>query len=318
MKQLVLRLGGVTALLLFVGQVLVFAQTTGSIAGSVADANGAAVPNATVVVTGPGGQEYTVTTNESGGYRIPSVSSGLYVVTTTAPNFKRSVVENVKVDVGLPSTVNVVLETGEISETVVVTGGAEVLQTQTATVGTTITGRQIIETPIPSRDALDLVGTLPGTATVGAPRRSSINGLPKGSLSIQIDGVDVQDNLLRSSDGYFTYVRPRVDAIEEVTVTSSNPGAEGGGDGAVQIKFVTRRGTNAYRGSVFGQHRNEGLNANYWYLNRDGERDDNGKAFRQKIRLNQYGGSFSGPIPFLNFGNGGPLFNSGKDKRYFS
>ncbi len=318
MKQLVLRLGCVTALLLLVGQVLVFAQTTGSIAGTVADANGATVPNATVVVTGPGGQEFTVTTNESGGYRIPSVSSGLYVVTTTASNFKRSVVENVKVDVGLPSTVNVLLETGEISETVVVTGGAEVLQTQTATVGTTITGRQIIETPIPSRDALDLIGQLPGTATVGRPRAASINGLPKGSMSITVDGVDVQDNMLRSSDGYFTYVRPRVDAIEEVTVSTSNPGAEGGGDGAVQIKFVTRRGTNAYRGSLFYQHRDEGLNANYWYQNRDGQRDDNGKAFLQKIRLNQYGGSFSGPIPFLRFGDGGgSLFESGKDKRYF-
>ncbi len=318
MKQFILRAAAVTSLVLFVGQVLVFGQTTGSIAGTVADANGAAVPNATVVVTGPGGQAFTVTTNESGSYRVPSVGSGIYTITTTVPNFKRSVIENVKVDVGLPSTVNVVLETGEISETVVITSGAEVLQTQTATIGTTITGRQIIESPVASRDALDLVGQLPGTATVGAPRRSSINGLPKGALSITIDGVDVQDNLLRSSDGYFTYVRPRLDAIEEVTVSSSNPGAEGGGDGAVQIKFVTKRGNNEYRGSAFWQHRDEGLNANYWYQNRDGKRDDNGKAFLQKIRLNQFGSSFGGPIPFLRFGDGGgSYFDSGKNKRYF-
>ena len=299
-------------------QAFVFAQTTGFVAGTVIDANGAAVPNATVVVKGEGGQEFTVVTNESGGYRVPSVASGVYSVAVTAPSFKRYVVENVKVDVGLPSTVNATLEPGAVNETVVVTGGGEVLQTQTAAIGTTITGRQILETPIASRDALDLVGLLPGTATVGAPRRSSINGLPKGSLSITIDGVDVQDNLLRSSDGYFTYVRPRVDAVEEVTVATSNPGVEGGGDGAVQIKFVTRRGTNDYKGSLFWQHRDESLNANYWYQNRDGERDENGEAYRQKIRLNQFGGSFSGPIPFLNFGDGGgPWFDSGKDKRYF-
>lgn len=306
------------ALLVAAFQVIAFAQTTGSIAGTVLDANGAAVVGATVVIKGAGGQEYTVVTNDNGGYRVPSVDPGLYSVTATAANFKRSVVENVKVDTGIPSTVNVTLQAGEVSETVVVTGGGEVLQTQTATIGTTITGRQITDTPIASRDALDLVALLPGTATVGRPRSASINGLPKGSLSISIDGVDVQDNLLRSSDGYFTYVRPRVDAIEEVTVSTANPGAESAGDGAVQISFRTRRGTNDYRGGVFWQHRDESLNANYWYLNRDGARDTNGKAFRQKIRLNQYGGRYSGPIPYPAFGDGGgSWFKSGKDKAFF-
>lgn len=299
-------------------QAVVFSQTTGSIAGTVVDVNGAVVVGATIVVKGEGGQEYTVVTSDSGVYRVPSVGSGVYTVTASAANFKRSVVENVKVDTGLPSTVNVTLQAGEVSETVVVTSGGEVLQTQTATIGTTITGRQITDTPIASRDALDLVALLPGTATVGRPRSASINGLPKGSLAISIDGVDVQDNLLRSSDGYFTYVRPRVDAIEEVTVSTANPGAESAGDGAVQIKFTTRRGNNDYRGGVFWQHRDESLNANYWYANRDGQRDSNGKAFRQKIRLNQYGGRYSGPIPFLKFGDGGgPHWDSGKDKAFF-
>ncbi len=159
---------------------------------------------------------------------------------------------------------------------------------------------------------------MPGTATVGAPRRSSINGLPKGSLAITIDGVDVQDNLLRSSDGYFTYVRPRVDAIEEVTVSTSNPGAESSGDGAVQIKFVTKRGNNLYRGGLYWQHRNTALNANYWYNNRDLAPDPvTGKAERNKIILNQYGGTFGGPLPFPGFGEGTPFIHSGKDRAFF-
>jgi hypothetical protein len=302
-------------------QTLAYSQTAGSIAGTVVDTNGAVVPAATVVIRSQSGQEFTVVTNDSGSYRVPSLGSGIYTVTTTAPNFKRSVVENVKIDVGLPTTVNVTLATGEISETVVVTSGGEVLQTQTATVGSTITGRQITETPIASRDALDLVALLPGTATVGRPRAASINGLPKGALSITIDGVDVQDNTLRSSDGFFTYVRPRIDAIEEVTVSTANPGSESSGDGAIQIKFVTKRGTNDYTGGLFWQHRDESLNSNYWYLNRDkslGVDPSTGKAIRQKIRLNQYGGSFGGPIPFLNFGDGGgSWFDSGRDKRHF-
>lgn len=306
-------------LLLTVCPTLIHAQTTGSISGTVTDANGAVVPGANVLAKGEAGQEYTATTADNGTYRIPSVGSGQYTVTVTAPNFKTSIVEKVKVDVATPVAVNVALQAGNVRETVTVTGGGEVLQTETATVGTTISGRQIIETPIASRDALDLVGLLPGTATVGAPRRASINGLPKGALSITIDGVDVQDNVLRSNDGYFTYVRPRVDAIEEVTVSTSNPGAEGSGDGAVQIKFVTKRGDNDYRGSLYWQHREEGLNANYWFQNRDGERDSNGRAYRQKIRLNQYGGNFSGPIPLPRFGDGKDVswLDRGRDKRFF-
>ena len=130
-------------------------------------------------------------------------------------------------------------------------------------------------------------------------------------MSITIDGVDVQDNLLRSSDGFFTYVRPRIDAIEEVTVSTANPGAESSGDGAVQIKFVTRRGTNDYNGGLFWQHRNTALNANYFYNNRD-------NIPRQKIILNQYGGRLGGPLPFPRFGEGtGSPFNSGKDRAFF-
>ena len=294
------------------------AQTAGSISGSVTDPNGAMIPGATVKVKGDAGQEFTVTTADNGTFKIPAVQNGLYTVTVTANGFKTTTITNVKVNVNTPTAVDAKLELGNVGETVEISSGGEVLQTETATIGTTITGRQILETPIASRDALDLIGLLPGTATVGRPRQASINGLPKGSLNITLDGVDVQDNLLRSSDGYFTYVRPRVDAIEEVTVSTAVPGAEASGDGAVQLSFRTKRGGNDYHGGVFFQHRDESLNANYWYLNRDGARDTEGHAFRQKIRLNQFGGHASGPIPYPAFGDsGGPWFKSGRDTAFF-
>lgn len=148
MRERILRSLAASAML-FVLQMAAFGQITGSIAGNVIDANGAAVPNATVVITGESGQEFTVVTNESGGYRVPALGSGLYTAVVTASGFKRSLVEKVKVDVGTPTTVNVSLQTGDVSESVTVTGsGGEVLQTQTATVGTTITGRQITETQL--------------------------------------------------------------------------------------------------------------------------------------------------------------------------
>ncbi len=301
------------------GQFAVQAQTTGSIAGTVVDQTGSVVPNATITVKGEGGQEFTAVTSENGTYRIPAVANGFYTVTvTTAAGFKKFVVSNVKVDVGTPTTVDAALEVGGQEQVVEVTGGGEVLQTETATVSTTITGRSIVETPIASRNALDLVNLLPGTATVGRPRASSINGLPKGSLSITLDGVDIQDNLLRSSDGFFTNVQPRQDAIEEVTVSTANPGAESTGDGAVQIKFATKRGTNEYHGGVFEQVRNTDFNAAYFFNNRDLKPlpgDD--KAPRTKVQLNQFGGHLGGPLPFPHFGEGGPIFHSGKDRLFF-
>lgn len=306
-------------LLVAFGQFAVQAQTTGSIAGTVVDQNGALIPNATVVAKGSSGQEFTVTTADNGTYRIPAVQNGFYTVTVTnTAGFKTFVATNVKVDVGTPTTVNAALEVGGNEQVVEVTSGGEVLQTETPTISTTITGRQISETPIASRNALDLVNLLPGTSTVGRPRTSSINGLPKGSLSITLDGADAQDNNNRSSDGFFTNVQPKIDAIEEVTVSTANPGAESSGDGAVQIKFVTKRGTNQYRGGVFEQVRNTALNAANFFNNRDFKPlpgDD--KAPRTKVQLNQFGGHLGGPLPFPHIGEGGPVFHSGKDRLFF-
>ncbi len=294
-------------------QIVIQAQnTTGSISGTVTDQTGAVVPGANVTVKGEAGQQFTAVTKGDGVFTIPGVPAGTptYTVTITAPSFKTAVIQKVKVDVATPATVNAQLEPGNINETVVVASGAEVLQTETATVGTTITGRQILETPIQSRDALDLVTTLPGTTTVGVVRTSSVNGLPKSALTIQIDGVDVQDNFLKSSDGFFTFIRPRIDAIDEVTVSTATPGSESSGDGAVSIKFQTRRGTDEYHGSAFWQHRDEGLNATNFQNNYS-------NVPKSKLRLNQFGGSASGPIPLPGFGEGGPAIHSGRGKAYF-
>ena len=297
----------------------VSAQTTGAIVGTVSDANGAVVPNATVVIKNVGsGQSFTATTNDGGTYRVPALGNGFYIVTVTANSFKKSIIENVKVDVGTPSTVDVLLEAGDVTATVIVTGGAEVLQTQTPTVGSTITGRQITEIPLTSRDALDIVTLLPGTVQVGRPRAASINGLPKGALNITIDGAEASNSLLKSSDGFFTFVRPRLDAIEEVNVSTAAGGADAGGDGAVQIKFVTARGTNQYKGGLYWHHRNTALNAGYFFDNRDRVADPiTGKAPRTRALLNQYGAKFGGALPLPQFGEGGKVFHSGKDKSFF-
>ncbi len=301
-------------LVLGVCVVPVFAQagSTGSLSGTVMDPKGAVVAGASVkIVAKATTQEFNAQTNEDGTFTIPTLTAGIYTATVTASGFKQSVVTEIKIDVGKPSSINVELEIGAANEIVTVVGGGELLQTQTATIGTTLTGRQITDLPTASRDALDLVLALPGTTTPGRPRTSSVNGLPKGALNITLDGINVQDNLLKSNDGFFTYVRPRTDAISEVTVSTSNPGSESSAEGAVQIKFVTQGGSNEYHGGVYWYHRNPSLNANYWFSNRDLAPDPvTKKAPQQRILLNQPGGKFGGPITIPG------LFN-GKDKAFF-
>jgi hypothetical protein len=279
--------------------------TTGSVSGSIHDPSGAVVPNATVTAKNTEtGIESTATTSENGTFNIPALPRGTYRITIeSTAGFKKAEVINVKVDVNSPATVNVALELGTPRETVTIIGGAEILQTQTANIGSTITGRQITDLPFTSRDALDLVLAMPGTQTPARPRSSTINGLPRGALTITLDGLPDQANDSKSNDGFFTFVRPRIDAIEEVSLSSAVPGAESSGDGAVQIRFSTKGGGTEYHGSGYWYHRNTALNANYYFNNIAGQP-------RQAMILNQYGVRFGGPI-FI------PKVIESRDKAFF-
>ncbi len=307
----------VAFVLLLAGSAFAFGQVTtaGSITGAIVDPAGASVAGANVVATNNATkQELTATTSDDGTFTIPSAPAGTYTVTITNQGFKTLILKDVVINIGTPSSVKGQLEVGQIGEQVTITGaGGELLQTQSATVGQTITGRQITDLPQASRDALDLVLLLPGTQTNGRPRSSTVNGLPKGALNITMDGVNVQDNVLKGSDGFFTFVRPRVDAIDEVTISTATPGAESAGEGAVQIKFTTKGGTSDFHGALFENHRNPALNANFWYNNRDLPEDPvDHKAPRTRQLLNQFGGKLGGPvlIPFTGF-------NKNRDKLFF-
>ena len=136
---------------------------------------------------------------------------------------------------------------------------------------------------------MDFVNLLPGVSTPSGNRDATINGLPRGTINITLDGVNIQDNTLRSTDGFFAIVSPRLDAIEEVTVQTATQGADSSGQGAVQIKFVTTAGTNHFSGSGYEYYRSDKLNANTWFNNRAG-------VAKPKLKQNQFGGRFGGPI----------------------
>src|SRR5882724_5938872 len=157
-----MRLPVFTGILLLVAvlSTAAFAQVTtaGRLAGVVTDSKGALVPKAGIVATkNETKEEFKTTANEEGGWSIPSIPNGTYTVTVISPGFKTTVLTEVKVDAGQVATANSVLEPGGANEQVVIAGGGEILQTETANIATTIVGRQIGELPFVTRDALQLV-----------------------------------------------------------------------------------------------------------------------------------------------------------------
>jgi hypothetical protein len=279
-------------------------STASSIIGTVTDASGAVIPGATVVVkSNATATEFNATTNDQGSFTIPAVDPGTYTVTVTLMGFKTAVLNDVIVNAATPASVRVRLEVGGLEETVVVSGGSEIIQTQSAAVTTTIDTNQILKLPTGSRSALDFVTSLPGVNTPAGSRNSTINGLPQSAINITIDGISAQDNHLKTGDGFFARVSPRLDAMEEVTVSSAAQDAANTGQGAVQIRFVTRSGSNDYTGSGYYYLRHHSLDANSWFNNRDG-------VAKNEDILHQPGGRIGGPIVI-------PGLWDGRNKAFF-
>ncbi len=281
------------------GSAFAQAGSTSSITGIVVDSGGGVIPGATVVVTNASGTSVTVITNGEGAFSAPSLPAGTYKVTVTLQGFKTAVVDAVRVAPGTPTTLKPVLEVGALSETITVASSAELVNTQTATVSSTLNADQLNRMPTPTRNALNAVTFLPGVNTTGTNRDSNVNGLPDSMVNITLDGVSNNDNFLRSTDGFFASVTPRQDAVEAVTVTTAVSGAAMGGSGAVTINFATRSGTNSFSGSTYEYFRDPSMNTNYWFNERNG-------LPKNEVKLNQYGGRVGGPvaIPGLYDGRG--------------
>src|SRR5262245_20948461 len=246
----------------------VFAQgaSTWSLTGVVTDSGGGVIPGATVTATADATKgTSTAVTAANGTFTIPGLIPGKYTVNVALQGFKTAVLKDVQVSAGSPATVHATLEIGGLSETVVVEGATQVVQTQSSAAAATITTNQIANLPVASRNTLDFVTFLPGVQTPGGNRDSQVNGLPQSSINITVDGVSVQDNYLKTSDGFFARMSPRLDAVEEVTVTSAGNGADSNAMGATQIQFTTRSGSNLFSGSAYYYYQSEKLNTNTYF-----------------------------------------------------
>ncbi len=297
-----------------IGAGYAFAQgsSTSAIAGTVVDTSGAAVPGADITVVNAGtGTTFRAVSGDGGAFTIPAIPTGTYTVTVALQGFKTAQLKDVIVTVAGPANVKATLEVGGLEETVTVGAASEIIQTQTTSVSSTLNAQQIQNLPVPGRAAFDLALYMPGiTTTNGTVRGSIVNGLPQSAVNITLDGMNIQDNFLKTTDGMFTRVSPRLDAVEEMSVGTAAEGADTAGQGAVQIKFVTKSGTNRYSGSGYYYLQRDWMNTNTWY-NEHVSVSSAGVPTSKPVQANyQPGFSIGGPISI-------PGLYNGRDKAFF-
>ena len=306
--------------MILLGAIVVLGQTNkGGISGTVIDSNGAAVPGATVTVTNTGtGQSSQVTTSDTGGFSLSSIDPVTYSITVETPNFKKAVVESVKVDTASTATINVILEAGSVSEQVTITADAPLINSESGTATQTVTERQIRDVPLNNRSVLDLALTAPnvtgdaGSEDVGVSSDQpvpgfnlNLNGGRSGSTSILADGVNNTGVGLARAVVSFT-----PETVQEFTVQTSAYSAEYGNTGGGTINATTKSGTNSYNGVALWYTRNPKFNATPFTVG-------TAPRPRNNLRSNQVSVTFGGPVYLPRFGEGGPALYDGHDKTFF-
>lgn len=265
---------------------LAWAQhVTGKVDVTVVDPDGAVVPDAQLILQDLA-TNYTRTaaTQASGIYSFVNLDIGSYKLTVSKPGFQPQEFNPITVSSTKTTALNVKLNVGQATQSVVVEGGvAPVLETTTNTIGTTIDLKQIESLPLSGRDLTQLSRLTPGY-------NGTWNGLPSIAQGNNVDGVIGSPSRMKFSGNSQSSISPRLEDIEEMTVQTDQLDLnQGFGQAAMQINYVTRRGTNALHGRFFEDYRNSALNANSWTNNAAGLKKPN-------LILNDFGGSVGGPV----------------------
>ena len=280
-------------------------QGRGTIQGLVTDPTGAAVPDARVTITHAATHvTETTPTNGVGRYLVSNLNVGAYTVSVTKEGFKKLERSGITIEVGQSAEVDVSLQTGSTSESIVVTAEAPLVDVNSATVGNVVERQGITNLPINGRFAFDFVLLTPGAVNESSATASSftnrwsnqsylsVNGGPTGANSFLIDGIFSADPYL----GYLN-VNPTVDAIQEFKVESGTMPADYGYTLGGIINVATRSGTDQLHGSVYEFVRNSDFDANNWGNNRVGQSNP-------PLRYNQFGSTLSGPVKIPRIYNG--------------
>ncbi len=269
-----------------------FAQATTQVSGVVTDPTGAVIPNASLELQNvETGLKRTTTSDAGGAYSFLQVIPGQYKISATASGFRTTTINEVRLLVANPATVNVKLEVGQVSESVSVTAEAVQVNTTDASIGNAIGTRPITQLPLNARNIVGLLALQPGVVftTEGDTdsRNGAVNGGKSDQANVLLDGVDVNDQMDRYA--FTSVLRMTPDAVQEFRVTTGNANADSGRTSGAQIQLVTKSGTNEFHGALYEYHRNTITSANSFFLNQSG-------VERQKLIRNIFGAAVGGPI----------------------
>jgi Carboxypeptidase regulatory-like domain len=296
-KRVVLLVVALSCLFALMPSALYAQSNAGTVVGLVTDSSGGAVVGATITLTDKAtNTPRTTSTNEAGRYFLANVNPGTYDLRVAMKGFRQSVVTGQEVIVGQTLTVNVTLEVGTMTETVEVSvvTGAE-LQTENATMGSTVSGEMMLNMPSLNRDATSLLTLQPATApSVGGG--DVYGGQVAGSLSDQntylLDGGNFTSDL--EGDNNYTHggmgaIPTPIESIEEFKVATNNQTADFSSSAGGQVMLVTKRGTNTFHGAAYEFYQSQLFNANDWASNRLAEP-------KVKFHDNRFGGGIGGPL----------------------
>jgi hypothetical protein len=291
----------IAGLLLASGSAIAQNQSTGAITGRVTDVGGAVITSASVTLTSKAtGVQVNATTDQTGSYRFNLLPPGTYQLRFSAPGFKTGVPDDVAVVVTDTNTVNIALSPGAQQETVEVTATGAALQTENATLGTTVQGTTIQSLPLTERNYTQVLTLSPGVN--GQVNDASqlgrgtidvyVNGASNISNNFIMDGADI-NNFGSGRGGDFVQQGgipiPNPDAIEEFKIQTTMYDAGFGRDAGANVEVITKSGSNQFHGAAWEFFRNNKLNANDTFLiAQDLPRPD--------MKQNQFGGAFGGPI----------------------
>ena len=275
---------------------------TGAVAGTVLDSSGGLVAGAKVTVTSQAtGESRTVVSSSRGDYLVPALLPGLYTVAVSKDGFKKLDIRDVKVTVTETTPVDLRLEVGQVSELVTVQGYAQLLQTESSTLGQVTSGEQVSELPLVTRNYTQIAALNPGVAAdvndAGAIGRGNLgtggvpivsNGDTQSDNNVQMNGVGIND--LQSS-GYFSggVAIPNPDTISEFKVQTSQYDASYGRNAGANLDVITKGGSNDFHGALWEFFRNDDLNANTYFRNSTDQP-------RPVLKQNQFGFDLGGPI----------------------
>src|SRR5919112_2819197 len=293
------------------------AQSTATLQGTVTDAKGAVLPNATVIVRNRStSSERTTQTDSDGYYQLAALPPGVYSVEVRVEGFKTQVADNVTVEVARTVVQNFQLDVGAISEQVQVSSDVPVIETATTSVGTVINQRTVQEIPLNGRHFVDLGLLIPGSVTppqngfLTAPLRGqgsfafNTAGGREDTVNFMINGVNLNDMV----QNQITF-QPSINTVQEFKVDNSTFSAEYGRNSGAIVNIATRSGSNDYHGEPFEFLRNDVFDARNFFETR---------SQPAPFKRNQFGFNLGGPLNLLHFGEGGPTFGyKGQNKTFF-